>query len=591
VKGCLLTAVAVAVGVVSAADYSHIAAVEYHAKVTSAGRVLLPDEAGRAVTTPFEIIEKEEGVLGNWLKAEDRFVKAAATATLCLDADRIRVVFNCPVPKGMTVKKDARSAFSGDEVEFFIRPDVTKPEYYQYCVNAAGITAANRFLEAGSPDKKFVSRFVAQVKDVPDGFAIAIAIPRTEVLPEMPREGDVFTANFARVGDTCNGLSSWVKVGAGLHAPERFGKVIWGGAPAYFARKLLAAKEAVGRLSSEDARAAGTKAYSAVADSIAKHAMEPSSFESLERMFADFDQAMISILLQGRPLAVYNLASPWGNDVEPASSTRMLENVLITVARNSRAWYPLGVKNMSDVDFIGQVKVFDTEPGYRFSFENTCGAARHFKLSEAVAKDLGGGVKVFDPFVQLPMNSLLRLCAGRTTVIWLEIDSHGLKSGRHKESLVIKGAVAGFGTLSFPMVIDVKDADLDTVECPRAAYTDIPARAVRKLESRVEASRRLNSFVWQFAKDTIYVTPWPGFWPRFDKSGLLGESDYGMLDRLIQPESMPAANDRTFAYGCSLPLSSSIRMHRACRMEPVLALPHRNLRKACRLLLLAFRSI
>lgn len=516
-------------------DYSRVAAVEFRAVEQDVRGVLLSGGSGRVTTPKFDILEREEGGLGNWVRAEDKFVEAAATATLEMDSKSIRVVFSCPVPKGMEVKKASDSVWRGDLVEFFIKPNPAKTGYFQYAVNAAGQQAAYHYLDVGVPDASFKSGMRPSVRQVAGGFEVRLEIPRKEVFAEMPSAGDEFTANFVREGATCGGLSSWIKVGAALHQPAKFGKIIWGGGGDYFSKRLRAARSEIDALVTPAAKAAGEKAYEPLAAAVSKHGANIGAFTALERMFANFNQAVVAISMAGRPLVVYDPATPWGDRVEPTLDSKMLKGIHMVAARNSRTWRPIAVRNMSERDFIGQVKVFDTAPRYSFGFEDTCGAARHFTIYEAIAKDLGTGNFVHDPFAQLPMNSLLRLCAGHTTVLWLELDTHGLAPGRHSAVLVVKKATGGFETLTFPMTIDVKDADLDSVDCRRAAYTAIGGRALRNVKgARVAAARRLHAIEWTYTKDTVYLSPWRGFWSKFDKSGKYVDPDYSHIDRLIE---------------------------------------------------------
>lgn len=532
-------------------DYSRVAPVEFRKVAETPDDVLIPDAAGRVTTGPFEVLDKEEELQGNWVRAENKFVKAAARATMALDEKTLRVTIDCPIPPGMELKKSTHGVWSGDEVEFFVRPDLTRDVHYQYCVNAAGLSAALRHGGGGG----FKSKARMSVREKGNAYIAEFVIPREEVFADMPRAGSTFSVNFARTGDTAGGISTWAKVGTNLNSPSRFGKVLWGGAKPYFDARLEKSAAVVRSLKTPAARAAGQKAFAPLAAAVRSHGASVESFASLERLFAAFDQAVSAISLGGRPLVVYTPRTPWGDDIEPGLDTAQLTEVRLVVARNSKTWHPVAVRNMSERDFIGQVKVFDSQPDYAFGFEDTCGVARGFTVLEAVAKDLGSGVLTYDPLAQLPMNSLLRLPARHTTVLWLRFDSQGFEPGRHFASFVVKRATEGFEILKFPMVVDIRDADLDTVPCPRAGYTTMANRSIRKpCAARLAARRRLSEFQEEIMPGTIYLTPWNGAWPKYDDGGRLGGMDFADFDAIVDARLAAGARlgDLRIWYFCAL---------------------------------------
>ena len=506
------------------ADFSSVRRVEYQAGAKTQGSVLLLDGKGCGQTERFQVQEREVGALGHWVKAEDKFVRNAATAKFRMDEESIVVEFDCPVPEGMKVRKHKLSPFGGDEVEFFIRPDLSRPEYFQYVVNAGGLKKALR--QGGSGEKALESGLAASVSESGNGFAVRMTIPRAEVFSGNPKPGDVFSANFIRCGETAGGISTWANVGQAVHSPDRFGRVIWGGTKAYFDRRLSEAKKTVRSFDSEQARKAGEKTLAPLQDAVARHAGDKEAYGALEEMFKNFRQAMISVSRMGERLVAFRPWDPWANRFELTPLTKPLGKIEISAAQGSTAWYGFAVANLSDDDYMGQVKVFDEGPRGEFSYEGTDGAARRFTVHESLPVDIGGGGFVWDPVAPLPMNSVLRIGARKTALVWLELDTAGMKPGRHFAVLHLKRACSVFKTVKIPVEISVGEVDLGSVECVRAAYDWVNRRCVDK--------PHVQRLLRKISSGTLYLSSPPkGFWPHYNSDGTLGPSDFSGIDAQI----------------------------------------------------------
>ncbi len=506
-------------------NYSGIAPVVFEADGVLQADVLIPDANQRVKTGQFRINTKEEGLLGNWVVAEDKFVKSAATAEMAISDEDIVVVFNCPVPKGMEALRNDADVWRGDGVEFFIRPNIARQEYLQYVANAAGLKwAAKKFLNGGE-DNSFKSAFKVDVRDVDGGFEVKLSIPRKEIFDALPREGDVFTVNFARTGATAGGVSTWANVGHALCNPEKFGRVVWGGSKVYFERMLAEAERKCNAFSTDAARAAAKRAIEPLKEAVTRHSGDVRLFAALETMFSNFNQTMITIDLSGRPLIVYQADAPWGNRLEPDGNTKPLNSIRIVAARNSRAWYPFVVKNTTAREFLGQVKVFNKAPGYRFSYERTAGIARRVKVMEAIPSDIGGGALSYDPMTSLPMSSLLRIAPRSLAALWLELDTHDLAAGRNNVVLVIKRARSGFETISIPVEIDVRELDLNSVDADRAAYD--------RFTSRCLESPEMQKFAARYAGNIVYMNPWKGSFSSQNRDGTWTHPDFAPLDKAL----------------------------------------------------------
>ena len=510
--------------VVVEADYSNVVMPEYKTEGVLPVDVLVPAADGSLATGRFRVNEREVGALGHWMQAEKKFLDCAATARMTIGDETIVVDITCPVPAGMEIKKSAHTVWSGDEVEFFIQPDVTKPAFLQYCVNAAGLKAGLRQFDRSTSDKSFKSAFTAEVREDAQGYGVTMRIPRKEIFATLPKDGDIYRVNFVRIGETGGGISPWANVGHNLHNPAKFGRVVSGGTKAYFKRRLAAAKTEAAAFPSAGARAAADRAYAALAAAVAAHGGEAAAFAPLEVMFERYGQTLVAIRQGGQPLLVYAAADPWRNALEPAAETKPLEKIRIAAARNSKAWYPLTVKNQTAREFLGQLKVFDKGPGFEFGNEGTQGVARHFRAYEAIPADIGGGSMSYDPFGPLTMGTLVRIAPTSLAALWLELDTHGLAAGRHFAVLVLKRERPGFPTARIPVEVEIVDADLETVRFDKASYDGL-TYCTNKVS--------LQKFLSVEGGNVMFTGSWPGAWAKKQKDGGWGETNYDVLDAKI----------------------------------------------------------
>ena len=66
--------------------------------------VLVLDENGHGATGRFRVLDHEGDALGLMVSADDKFVKAASAARISVDASKMLVTVDCPVPDGMAAK-------------------------------------------------------------------------------------------------------------------------------------------------------------------------------------------------------------------------------------------------------------------------------------------------------------------------------------------------------------------------------------------------------------------------------------------------------------------------------------------------------
>ena len=518
---------------IAAEDYSGVAAPEYKSADDSAGAVLVLKN-GKGETAPFAIKDKEgngfNGIgLGGFMRAPEKFQKCRASAKVTVADDFVTVVVPCPVPEGEAVKRRKDTIWAGDAVEIFIRPDPSKAVDYHYAVNAAGLSYAGKVVD-GTEVKGWTSGFKGVCKDDAKGFTVGFRIPRKEIFETMPKDGDVFTAQFIRSGPTSFGVASWKPAGAVFYDPVTFGRVVFGSCKGYFDRCVADVRAAAAKqFTTEKSKAAADAAVAAFAAAVAKHGGNPKAFAALETMQKNLDQTFLQIAMSGRTLVAFAPNDVWGNLIEPDSLTRPLERIRIRAAKDSRAYHAFAIANLSDNPFLGQVKVFDKGPEkYGFGKEFTKGVARHFTVHEGIEIKSGAGAPLWDPVAPLAMGTLLRIAPKASAMVWLELDTHGLAAGRHSAVLYVKKGNPGFETQKIPVEVDVVDAGLDSVRPDRTAYTYM---------TYAPQNRNFTEFLVRENFNMICLGA-PGqdhlkIYNSYDKDGNLVPGDMAPLDRII----------------------------------------------------------
>ena len=493
--------------------------------------VLVLDAGGRASTGKFRVLDSDEGQgAGAWKRADAKFLACASTAKLEIGAADVTVTIDCPVPDGMEVQRKPESMWTGDLVEFFIRPSLADRSFFHYAANADGQVFARHMLATGSSDRSFKSAFRHEIEFIGGGFRATLRIPRGEVFGRPLTAGDAFAVNFTRSGKTCGGLSTWAAVGRSFNEPDLFGRVVFGGAKGYFDRLLAEKRAEAGRLSLSDGQRAALEAAFAKAEkAVAVHGGNAAAFAALEAYFAVLDRLCLQVSVGGRNLLLYRPDDPWGNDIVPTRRTRPLDAIRIAVPLNAKTYFALGVANFADRRFVGRFKVFDGEPGKKFYDEGTSGAARHFTFHETIPMPSAGGKDILDLVSPLPINGLVRLGPRENALLWLEFDSRGLKPGVHRAKLVAKPALKEYRTETVPVEIDVRDMDMDSVEVDRMEYTLIQYRGETNPNMlKFLSDRRVNVF-------SMNTPGYKGFkiCPKF-KDGKLVHGDMADFDRQME---------------------------------------------------------
>ena len=482
------------------------------ASLAVADDVLVLDENGQGATGRFRVLDHEGDALGLMVSADDKFVKAASVARIAVDASKILVTIDCPVPDGMAAKKSRSSVWAGDGVELFIRPSLGSTAYCQYSANAAGVFAARRNSAPDVMDGGWQSAALAESKDTAIGFRVTFSVPFAEVFKSPLKPGDVFGINFTRCGDSCGGLSTWAAVGSKFSNIDAFGRVIYGGAKAYFARRLADMEK------STSAGGKAADAFEKVKSAVESCGGDRAQFDSLEKMFDDLDKTIISATLAGKTILLFRPGSPWGNGIAPDRSSRPLKALRVRAARNSRAVVVFAAANLTDRPFVGQVKL-SAASGSASLPPARCKILQGFAVADRVGRAL------YDPILPLPMNGLLRLAPKETVPIYIEIDTHGLAAGVYRSTLSLKKAMPGFTDEKVALDLEVANADLDEMAVDRAGY-DYAGNTF----GQGNGARNVVKMLVSRGYNVVFVTAGRIF-PCERSDGSFAINDFGPLDR------------------------------------------------------------
>ena len=495
-----------------------------------AGEAMFLGADGRAVADKFKVSEvMNSKVFGQMDKADDRFVKNAASAVLEIKDGSLVVDIDCPVPKGMTAKK-VDEPWNGDRVELLIRPKLDVDEVAVFAANCGGPYAAHGFREGVRNMGWSSSSRISVTNDVA-GFRVHMVIPVKDAFNKVPEPGDVFGVNIQRLGPTCGRHSAWAKNGGAFNTSRWvFGTLIVGGTGEYFRRRLAGYAERFSKLAD---RSMVQKVAGAVQAAIDAHADDPGAYAALDAMFRELDQALVALALKDYPVLIYEAADAWGNRPEPTTGTKPLAKIALKAPRSTLRIKAFALANLTDADFLGNLKVL-AAPNRFYSRTRDLDRpqptiADAFTIRRGVWGQLKNGQPNADATVELPFGSLVELGPGKVVPIYLELDTHGLAAGTHQLWLGLESATQGIPGVRIPIEVTITEDDLDSVDLPRLAYTHLHASCRR-------GHRPLANCVRELVKrgyNDVFISRFDDLYPRRDATGEWVASDYADIDRWI----------------------------------------------------------
>ena len=509
-------------------------------KTEVAGTALLMTRSGTEWSTPFKVLDKENvNVLGDFWKAEDKFVKNAARAAVGIHEGFMIVKFQCPVPADVSLNTDKNSSIWNECVEFFLRPDLNSPAYFQYAAGANGKLAAYRYPAVNTPDSGFKTRMTGHVEKTANGYTAEMKIPLNELGIKDLQDGASMSANFTRTGKSGGGLSTWAPVGMSFHNPERFGTLIVGSRRAYTAGQIARLRqELAGMNTAADAKSVIEKRLAALEKNNAASGESLSFSEKAAEQLASIRQDMVAARLAGCKILLWK-PDVWGNNIEVSMISRPVENIRLINGISGRTLYGFVCSNLTDRPFLGQLKLFPGQyPGKtnQSLFNSDSGFTELFsrvRIFEGIPQMSSSGSILYDAMNPLPLNTLIRIPPKTSIPLWLDLSTEDVPAGIYDGTLVLKPAYSGFSLEKIPFEFEVLPVDLSKVFVRNFHYTYLECRGTfhRFLLKENEISPHLRFLA---EHQVNFVSFFGGFpYPEIDKDGNAKPMDYSSIDSRI----------------------------------------------------------
>lgn len=497
------------------------------------GEVMVLGADGKGTTGRFKVSKMmNANVFGQMDEADRKFVDHAATATIAIEGETLKVAFDCPVPKGMVAKK-VHEPWNGDRVEFNVHPQLGGRDEACFAANCGGPYAAHGYVN-GTRNMGWSSKSKIVVDNRPEGFKVSMTIPVRDAFGKIPEPGDAFGVNFVRKGETCGSHSAWATVGGAFNAAgERYGTLVFGGTGPYFRRRLAAyenkCRQICGGLE-QTALPSVNQVMDAVKAAVDAHGDDGAAFAALDRMFTELDQALIAIALGHTPLLIYDNVDVWGDEILPTIDSKMVAEISIKQPRNTRRVKAFALANLTGDEFLGNLKVCD-RPGAIYNRtpdreRPKPGIQERFKLRRGVWMHRKNGTPCADPLVEFHLGSLVELGAGKAMSVYLEFDSKDMKPGEYKSTLSLVSATAGVPNVDIPVKVTITDDDLGAVYTVHHAETHI-GNTFRN--GHAPAKNCVKTFVAR-GYNVVQLSRFDGLYPVLDRNGVWQRPDYAEID-------------------------------------------------------------
>ena len=442
-------------------------------------------------TSPFLVFEKENvNDNGVWEVADPKFVKHAGRGTIVTDGKYIYAAFKAFFPPDTPPD-------NSDSVEFFLRPDgkttwqiITdfrnRSQFYSYANEAAGNALwKNHGIKTA-------------VKLHKDHYAVEMAIPLASFgYKKLPPAGTAWRGNFARAGKSCGGLSAWAPVGDKFFTPSVFGYFLHGTEKDYFNAEVK-------RICSE---------FSSVPDITAKaeelqrtvKADKKINFEKITRSLDDLRRFAVKKLNAGKSMLIWQHA-PWsdfGPDLR-IPVTGELKTLRLNVPCGARAISSFIVSNLT-----GRHNMFTLQYGGNKALVP--------RIRYREAGFIQAGKRIFpDVIFNLPIGEVVRLAPESSNLIWVDINTKGLKPGEYNGWISLVPAYAGFERRVIKLSLRVSKVDLAEVSIPLWNYGLRYPRQIELLKD------------YDFNTTNLQATT---AGPNPDKNG---RYDFSLIDRKIE---------------------------------------------------------
>ena len=206
-----------------------------------------------------------------------------------------------------------------------------------------------------------------------------------------------------------------------------------------------------------------------------------------------------------------------GKEVAPPPlENKELNKVSMFAPKGGRAVSHFRVSNLTDRPALYSLSL----PDYR---KNEF--AKRVRFREVAMVELKGGPSIPDPIFDLPNGSVLRIPAKSTAMVWVDVDTRGMKPGVHSTTVKFIPGYSKYEEKSVALELFVGKANVRDVDMPCWAY---PLRAASDL-------RALRDYMFNVS---CVLQPW--FAPN---PGPDGKRDWSKFDEVV--EAMLANGLRT----------------------------------------------
>ena len=525
-------------------------------ETTSEGKaasVPLIAENAIAHTGKLTVSDRPGELAGTWVRPEQKYIDAAASAEIKLTKQDLMVKVTAPIAVGTTLDLHPKGNWNGDVIEFFFCPDPAKKSYFQYAANVSGFKAAFSYDPSGTPKQDFKSGSKIERNVFPDRWEAEFIIPRKEIALDGNIEGKTSTVNITRTGKSGGGSSSWAPLGRAFHTPSKFRPVVFGSYQAALLKKLAASRAEFNGI---EGKAEQKKAIATELDSLEKLIREKGNkgefFDGLSNAVDRMAVRYTQLRFAGCTNLIWKPDFIWGNDIAVSPISKPLEKISLVLPQNSFTYVGFVFSNLSAKPFLGQLKCF-TEKRFKekkvynnfnrtvhpsvpklFANNDRSPVYKNVKFFEALPLAAGG--PLYDPLLPLPMNTLVRAGAEESKPLWMRFSSKGFPVGKHHFMMVLKPSYKGFSSIEIPVELEVKPVDLGTVKLDSKHLNLINGHCVHTGGDQEEDLVR---YLAETDHNVIYFGTLLGssmfdVYPETDKEGnIISYANYDKLDKLI----------------------------------------------------------
>jgi hypothetical protein len=369
------------------------------------------------------------------------------TFRVCTNGKMLFLAFEMidPEPSKLSVKNLGRDKLDfREDIEIFLAPFIDQPQYYHFGVDPAGSDWDNMGM-GGATDNNY--GWVHKETVTEKGWISEMAIPLTELgRSQGAKAGDQLGLNIARTyrGGT---LHAWSPPGGNFHNRGAFGTLIIGkfsdGVQGQNEKlstqfKILQAKtQSNSALKSE---IPGLQSSITQVQDFGRTVRNRAAWQAFQKKYDNLVTFMDRLSLTGMGLKTWEV-NPWQlpfSEVMPAADSPEITELNFTVFQDEYLTRAIAVTNATE-KFVA-FRVLASELVTAEGLEKIA-ATKHIKLFEAEEIGLKNGGRQRDPLPEIGLEKVVKLAPGYNSMIWLTLNTYGLKPGWWIGSLTLKPTI------------------------------------------------------------------------------------------------------------------------------------------------------